>query len=69
MKSTNRKYQYKAIEKEINDLKKQNTQTLVTPKNNNKQNIIKGRQVFRIKLDKDGKVDKYKVRQVTKGFQ
>ena len=66
MKSINREYQYKAINKEINDLKKQNTQTLVTPKNN--KNIIKGRQVFRIKLDKDGKVDKYKVRQVTKGF-
>ena len=66
MKSINREYQYKAIEKEINDLKKQNTQTLVTPKNN--KNIIKGRWVFRIKLDKDGKVDKYKVRQVTKGF-
>ena len=68
MKSINREYWYKAMEKEINDLKKQNTQTLVTPKNNN-QNIIKGRWVYRTKLNKDGKVDKYKARWVAKGFQ
>ena len=69
MKSINREYQHKAMEKEINDLKKQNTQTLVIPLKNNKQNIIKGRWVYRTKLNKDGKVDKYKVRQITKGFQ
>ena len=57
----------KAMEKEINDLKSQNTWSIVNlPKD---KNIIKGRWVYKTKLNKDGTIDKYKARWVAKGFQ
>ncbi len=55
------------MKREIDDLKSQNTWSLVNaPKN---RQIIKGRWVFKTKLDKNGFIDKYKARWVAKGFQ
>ncbi|SLM37314.1 Reverse transcriptase, RNA-dependent DNA polymerase [Lasallia pustulata] len=55
------------MEKEINDLKAQNTWTLVNYSQD--KNILKGRWVYKTKLNKDGFIDKYKARWVAKGFQ
>ena len=51
--------------KEIDDLIKSNTQTLIKKPNNS---IIKGRQVLNIKYNLDNTINKYKARQVVKGF-
>jgi len=67
IESSNAKYWKIAMQKEIDDLKSQNTWNLVNaPKN---RTIIKGRWVFKTKLDKNGFIDKYKARWVAKGFQ
>ena len=51
--------------KEIDDLIKSNTQTLILKPYNS---IIKGRQVLNIKYNLDNTINKYKARQVVKGF-
>jgi hypothetical protein len=58
IESSNAKNWKIAMKKEIDDLKSQNTWNLVNaPKN---RQIIKGRSVFKTKLDKNGCIDKYK---------
>ena len=56
----------KAMQIEIEDLLKSNTQDLVIKTNN--VNIIKGRWVLSKKLNLDNTIKKYKARQVAKGF-
>ena len=51
--------------KEIDNLIKSNTQTLILKPNNS---IIKGRQVLNIKYNLDNTINKYKAKQVVKGF-
>ncbi len=67
IESSNAKNWKIAMKKEIDDLKSQNTWNLVNaPKN---RQIIKGRSVFKTKLDKNGCIDKYKAWWVAKRFQ
>ncbi len=67
IESSNAKYWKIAMQKEIDDLKSQNIWNLVNAPKNRK--IIKGRWVFKTKLDKNGFIDKYKARWVAKEFQ
>ena len=54
------------MEKELKSLQELNTQTLVDlPKD---RKVIKGRWVYKTKLNKDGSINKYKARWVAKGF-
>jgi len=54
------------MEKELSSLRDLNTWTLVDlpPK----RKALKGRWVYKTKLNKDGSIDKYKARWVAKGF-
>ena len=64
--SSNKDKWIKAMEKEVNSLKELNTWTLVDLPI--KRKALKGRWVYKTKLNKDGSIDKYKARWVAKGF-
>ena len=67
MDSPNKDKQIKAMITEIKELRKQNVWVLVNPTSN--MNILKGKQVYKTKYNKDGTINKYKARYVAKGFQ
>ena len=55
------------MQKEISKLNELHMWSLVKVPSN--KNVIKGRWVYKLKLDKNGNIDKYKARWVAKGFQ
>ena len=66
MKSQDSQKQQQAMETEISNLQNQATWTLVEPPKDRK--VLKGKWVYKTKFDLKGKIEKYKARQVIKGF-
>ena len=64
--SSNKKEWDKAIEKELEDLRSQQTWILTGLPSGRK--ALKGRWVYKTKLTKEGNIDKFKARWVVKGF-
>jgi hypothetical protein len=64
--SSNYREWYKAMKSEMEDLNKLNTWTLIPrPKN---ESIVSGKWVYKLKINPDNTIDKYKARYVARGF-
>jgi transposase InsO family protein len=57
----------KAMEEEMDSLKRNNTWKVIKPTEHHK--VLKGKWVYKIKRDQDGQVNRHKARWVVKGFE